>query len=79
MGKWKEQQEIKKESRDKDKSRRENLAKFFFDLSKLCFAGLVIGGVFPLFTELSKLENWYIILMGIITTICFAYIANKMF
>lgn len=39
MGKWSEQQEVKKETKEKDKMRRETLGKFFFDLAKLAFAG----------------------------------------
>ena len=45
MGNWSEQQEEKKEIKEKDKVRREKLAGYFFDLSKLSFAGLVIGGM----------------------------------
>ena len=45
MGNWSDQQEIKKEGKEKDKTRREKLAGYFFDLSKLSFAGLVITAV----------------------------------
>ena len=41
MGNWEKQQDEKKESRERDQSRRENLGKFFYDLAKLTFAGLV--------------------------------------
>ena len=43
MGNWERKQEEKREGKEKDKTRREKLAAYFFDLSKLCFAGLVIG------------------------------------
>lgn len=42
MGSWSNQQEAKKETKEKDKVRKEKLASYFFDLSKLSFAGLVI-------------------------------------
>ena len=45
MGSWSEQQEVKKEVKEKDKVRREKLAGLFFDLAKLSFAGLVVGGI----------------------------------
>lgn len=45
MGNWIEKQEAKKEVKEKDKVRREKLAGYFFDLSKLSFAGLVVGGI----------------------------------
>ena len=38
MGKWSEQQEVKKEAKEIDKMRRETLGKFFFDLPKAAFA-----------------------------------------
>lgn len=44
MGKWNIQQEMKLENRERRKVRRENLSKFFYDLAKLVFAGVVIGG-----------------------------------
>ena len=43
MGNWSEKQIVKQEAKEKDKIRKENLAKYFYDLSKLSFAGLVIG------------------------------------
>lgn len=54
MGKWQEQQEVKKEGKLLKRFCRENLGKFFFDLAKLSFAGLVVGGIVPLYAELSK-------------------------
>ena len=44
MGTWSQQQEVRKETKERDKTRKEKLAGYFFDLSKLSFAGLVIGG-----------------------------------
>lgn len=52
MGTWSEKQFKKQEAKEKDKIRKENLAKYFFDLSKLSFAGLVIGVVIPLYGTL---------------------------
>lgn len=51
MGKWSEQQEVKKETKEKDKMRRETLGKFFFDLAKLAFAGLFVSWITPLSTN----------------------------
>ena len=78
MGKWQRLQEIQKEGREIDKSRRENLAKFFFDLAKLPFAGLVIGGVISLYSDWEKTEYWYVIATGIIFTSFLAYIGNEL-
>lgn len=38
MGKWSEQQKVKKEAKEIDKMRRETLGKFFFELPKPAFA-----------------------------------------
>ena len=77
MGNWSEKQEAKKEGKEKDKTRREKLAGYFFDLSKLSFAGLVIGVIIPLYSDLSNENNWYSICTGIILTIISAAFANK--
>ena len=77
MGKFVEQQKTKEETNEKDKTRREKLAGYFFDLSKLCFAGLVVGVVIPLYSDMSNENNWYSVCTGIILTIMSAYLANK--
>lgn len=77
MGNWEKKQDDKREGREKDKVRREKLAGYFFDLSKLCFAGLVIGIVVPLYSDMSNDGNWYSICTGILLTIMSAYLANK--
>ena len=48
MGNWSDKQEIKKEVKEKDKVRRETLGKFFYDLAKLTFAAIVLGGLTPI-------------------------------
>jgi hypothetical protein len=77
MGNWSEQQEIKREGKEKDKTRREKLANYFFDLSKLVFAALVLGGITPLFTNVSDGINWTTIVLGIFSTYMFANFANR--
>ncbi len=41
----------KEEAKKRNDSRREKLAGYFFDLSKLIFAGIVIGGLTPMFSS----------------------------
>lgn len=41
MGSWSEQQEVKKEVKEKEKTSRETLGKFFYDLAKISFTALV--------------------------------------
>lgn len=77
MGNWSNQQEIKKEGKEKDKMRREKLAAYFFDLSKLSFAGLVISIILPLFSNVGNTILWLAVLFGTILTISSAMLANK--
>ena len=76
MGSWEKHQEEKKEGRERDKTRRETQGKFFYDLAKLTFAGLVIGG-FSLFNEDSMgLISIVKVIAGGTSTIIFAWIGN---
>lgn len=59
MGNWSVQQEAKKEVKEKDKVRREKLAGFFFNLAQLTFAGLVLGGITPIYANVEAGINWY--------------------
>ena len=79
MGNWEKQQDEKKESRERDQSCRENLGKFFYDLAKLTFAGLVIGGIATFDTELKESIFIYRAIVGGIATVIFAWIGNKIF
>lgn len=77
MGSWSKEQEVKKEVKEKDKVRREKLTGYFFDASKLILAGVVIGGITPLYSDNTKEINVYVILAGTLATILLAWIANK--
>ena len=60
--------------------RRENLGKFFYDLAKLVFAGLVVGAVTPLFNEGADFGNprlWGILAVGVGLTVLLGYVGNK--
>ncbi len=67
----------KAERKQKENTRQEKLAGYFYDLSKFCFAGLVIGVVVPLYSDVSNENNWYSVCTGIILTIMLAVLANK--
>ena len=47
MGNWKRQMEVIKESKEREKTSRETLGKYFYDLSKLAFGAMVLGVVVP--------------------------------
>ena len=77
MSKFDNQSERKKERKEKDKTRRDKLAGYFFDLSKLSFAGLVIGIVSPLFSNVGDINSWKVVCFGLFLTILSALVANK--
>lgn len=79
MGNWSQQQEYKKEVKERDKSRRENLAKYFFDVSKITYTILVIG-VMVSFFQYKQYENYSMIVLvfvGIILAFVFAKVGNN--
>lgn len=79
MGNWERQMNEKKEVKERDKSRRENLGKFFYDLAKLTFAGLVIGGIVSFTPDVENIHTAYRVIVGGASTIIFAWIGNKIF
>ncbi|WP_106483907.1 hypothetical protein [Bacteroides sp. Marseille-P3684] len=79
MGRWEQQQAERNEAKERDKTRRDNLAKYLYDLSKLAFAGLVIGSFATVFTKdnvnISLLL--YSVLVGSVVTLLFAWLGNR--
>lgn len=77
MGNWSKQQVIKEETKERDKTRKENIAKYYLDLSKLTFVALVLGGITPLYINAGNHINWIVIAGGAISTVAFASIGNR--
>lgn len=77
MGNFAEAGKIKDEMKKRDATRREKLAGYFFDLSKLIFAGMVIGIILPLLSDTENAKMWIIAVFGIILTTLSALLANK--
>ena len=61
---------------EKDRLRKEKIASFYLDLAKLTFAAAVLGGMTPLLSKNSLLD-WLTVLFGVVVTIVFAFIGNK--
>ena len=77
MSDFSTQQNKTKEKKEKDKTRREKLASFFFNLAQLAFAGLVIGWISPLSDNAGNMQTWLVLIGGITFTIIFASIGNN--
>ena len=56
--------------------RKEKLASFFYDLAKLIFATLGLGGLSPLLTNSDTIINLQIFILGLIATFSLAFFAN---
>lgn len=79
MGNYTKQIEAREERKERDKTRREKLAGFFFNLSQVSFTALVIGIPVTLFKE-ELYDNYILMIMlviGIIFTFAFAKIGNN--
>ena len=77
MGKFVEQKKAKEEQNNRDRTSRENLGKFFYDLAKLSFATLVIGSTASVIIKEDDVDSWIIISIGAFVTYIFAYIGYK--
>ena len=64
-------------ARERDNQRCDSLEGYLSDLSKLSFAGLVIGFITPLLTDGGGEANWSVIITGLVLTVLSAMLANK--
>ena len=66
-----------KEDREREKSRREALGKFLYNLAQTCFTAMVVGAVVTYFMANVKTSVFIsLFLMGVIATAVFAYLGN---
>ena len=71
MGKWIEQQNVKKETKEKNKIRRVKIAGYFLNLSQLTFVALVLGGITPLYINEEHVVSWMLLGAGAMMTMLF--------
>ncbi len=70
--------QINREQRfEMEKLRKEKRAAFHYDIAKLSFGGMVIGGIIPMFADFSSVNNLIITVLGAITTFYFADLGDK--
>lgn len=62
---------------DRKRLRREKLASYLYDISKLTFAALVLGGLTPMLLTNGINDNWFTIIFGALTTFFSALIADR--
>lgn len=66
-----------RDEKDKTKVRKEKLAGYFYNLSQLTFTGTGVGGIAPILQGEFGVENYVVIIFGIVMTFIFAGIANR--
>lgn len=64
------------EDKERNRTRRSQLAGYFFDVSKLAFAGLGLGGLSPIVTGETGVLNWVSVVVGLLVMVTFAVLAN---
>lgn len=77
MGNWEKQQEVRKEGREREKLSREILGKFFYDLAKVTFTAMVVGGAVTWISDTAKESSWKLLSVGVVTTFLLTYIGYK--
>ena len=66
-----------KENKEKEKSRRDALSKFLYNLAQTCFTAMVVGAVVTYFMANVKTSTFLcLFIVGLVTTIAIAYVAN---
>lgn len=66
-----------REDKERVKTARECLGKYFYDLSKTCFLVMVAGNAITIYSDGElRTSNLYSMIAGIILTYSFAYLGN---
>lgn len=68
MGNWEKKQDEKRDIRERERVSKETLGKFFYDLSKLSFAALVIGSVASVVINKNNIDSYIIMSIGAFVT-----------
>ena len=69
--------EQQKEKRERNRLSRQELGKYFFDLSKLSFGAMVLGVIVPWLTESDSPYYLILLVIGIFCTSCLAFFGYK--
>lgn len=77
MGKFENQIKAKEESRENDKLTRETLGKYFYDLAKVTFTAMVVGGAVAWISDAANGYSWKLLATGCMATALLTYIGYK--
>ena len=77
MGNFSNQQKAKEEAKETEKVSRETLGKYFYDLAKVSFTAMVVGGAVAWISDSNRSDSITLLLLGTITTIALTYTGYK--
>lgn len=77
MGNFSNQQKAKEEAKENEKVSRETLGKYFYDLAKVSFTAMVVGGAVAWISDSNRSDSITLLLLGTITTIALTYTGYK--
>ena len=77
MGNFSNQQKAKEEAKENEKVSRETLGKYFYDLAKVSFTAMVVGGAVAWISDSNRSDSITLLLLGTITTIALSYTGYK--
>lgn len=77
MSNFIKQQEAVKDAKEVEKLSRETLGKFFYDLAKIVFTGIVVGDIITYVSDTSKQFLWVFVAVGLFATIILAYVGYQ--
>ena len=77
MGNFSNQQKAKEEAKENEKVSRETLGKYFYDLAKVSFTAMVVGGAVAWISDSNRSDSITLLLLCTITTIALTYTGYK--
>ena len=67
----------KEEANQSEKLSRETLGKYFYDLAKVTFTAMVVGGAVAWISDSASDSAWLLLLLGIVSTITLTYVGYR--
>lgn len=77
MGDFSNRQKAKEEAKQSEKLSRETFGKYFYDLAKVTFTAMVVGGAVAWISDSASDSAWLLLLLGIVSTITLTYVGYR--
>ena len=77
MSEFDSKRKIAEKAEQRHTVRKEKLAGYLYDISKLIFGGIVLAGLSPIFTDATISMNYPVIISGLFASVILAVISNQ--